>query len=223
MWMINREKLLSMLGAFIAIWVLSMTTQSHLFGQSIHIMVIASMGASAFLIFVTPHSPMAQPWPVIAGHILSAILGVACAQWIHDMALAAATAVALSILAMHLSKSLHPPSAATALIAVLGNEQIHALAWQFCYQVVMINCLLIALLGMIINRLLLNKRYPLLHTHHEHHQLQSQAGLESNPKLNEENFRWAIQQMDGIIDVTEEDLVDLYEFAIEHAMQKQVK
>ena len=214
--MLNREKLLSIAGAFTAVFLLASLTQLGIENYSLNLMLIASMGASTFLIFVTPHSPMAQPWPVVGGHLSSAFIGVACAHWIASPALAAATAVGLSIAGMHLLKCLHPPSAATAMIAVLGNTQ----GWQFCYEVVMINTLMIAVLGVLINRYVLRKRYPMLHSHHQHHQEVTKAPTPEFPTLTEENFKWAVSQMDGMIDVTEEDLVDLYEFAAEHAQRK---
>ena len=215
--MLNQEKILSILGAFIAIFLLASLTQLGAKSYSLNLMLIASMGASTFLIFVTPHSLMAQPWPVVGGHLTSAFIGVVCANWISNPALATAAAVALSISGMHALKCLHPPSAATAMIAVLGNTQTHALNWSFCYEVVMLNAVLIAALGVLINRYVLGKRYPLMHTRHQHHQDVAKAPAPQLPQLTEENFKWAISQMDGIIDVTEEDLVDLYEFAVEHA------
>lgn len=219
--MLNQEKILATLGAFITVFVLASLTQIGSLNYSLNIMLIASMGASTFLVFVTPHSPMAQPWPVIGGHLISAFVGVACAHLIHSPAIAAASAISLSIFGMHALKCLHPPSAATTLIAVLGSEEIKALNWQFCYEVVLINAFIIALLGVIINRYLLGKRYPIMHTHHSHHQeISSQSNI---PKLNESDFKWAMTQMDGLIDVTEEDLVDLYEFAVEHANKSKLK
>jgi CBS domain-containing membrane protein len=44
--------------------------------------IIAPMGASAVLVFCLPASPLAQPWPVVGGNIVSALIGIACAQLI---------------------------------------------------------------------------------------------------------------------------------------------
>ncbi len=89
------------------------------------------MGASAVLLFAASHSPLAQPWPLIGGNILSAIVGVAVSRLVHDPALAAALAVSLAILVMLLTHSLHPPGGAVSLIPVLGGESIHALGYSF--------------------------------------------------------------------------------------------
>ena len=71
-----KEKLNASLGAFTAIWLL-MTLLSQLqMTMEMELLVLASMGASTFLLFVVPHSPMAQPWPLMAGHLIAAVMGV---------------------------------------------------------------------------------------------------------------------------------------------------
>lgn len=212
-----REMFFSALGAFAAILVLVFFVRYFSFGMAFSLPILASMGASAFLLFVVPHSPMAQPWPVIGGHLLAAVIGVTCAQWIVNPALATAMAVGLSIFAMHGLNCLHPPSAATAMIAVLGGSEVHSLGWQFCYEVVFINAGIILLLAFVINNLIPGRRYPLYHSH-----LAQRAQIKQTPpgaifKLTEEDCKWALEQMDGLLDVSVEDLVDLYELAAEHA------
>jgi CBS-domain-containing membrane protein len=215
-----REKLISSVTACLSILLLLLIVQYVELGLPFKMLVLASMGASAFLLFVTPHSPMAQPWPVIAGHLVAALIGVACAHWISNAALAAAIAVLLSIFAMHLLHCLHPPSAATAMIAVLGGPEVHAIGWQFCYEIVAINASLMVVLAIILNNLVPGRRYPMRHTHHAHHlQFSQQANLQ-HPELLEEDFKWALSQMDGLIDVSAEDLLDIYEFAVERAQAR---
>ena len=73
----HAEKLLSGLGAFIAIFI---TFQiSHAMLGSEGYFITTSMGAAVVLLFAIPHSPLSQPWPVFAGNIISAIIGVSCA------------------------------------------------------------------------------------------------------------------------------------------------
>ena len=81
--------------------------------------LMAPVGASAVLVFALPASPLAQPWPVLVGNSLSALVGMACALWIPDVNLAAAVAVGGAILVMFATRSLHPPGGAVALLAVL--------------------------------------------------------------------------------------------------------
>lgn len=215
-----RESLYSSVAAFAAIFILLAVAHYASFGGAYSLLVLASMGASAFLLFAIPHSPMSQPWPVVGGHFLSSVIGVACAQWIDSPALATAMAVALSIFAMHWLQCLHPPSAATAMIAVLGGPEIHAIGWQFCYEMVVINAGTMVLLAIMINSLIPKRRYPLLHSHHPHHAQFTSKDLKPYAELTEDDFKWALGQIDGVIDVSTEDLVDLYEFAVEHAQEK---
>lgn len=217
-----QEKIVASLAAFAAIFVLIQLGHFASVGGTFSVLILASMGATAFLLFVIPHSPMSQPWPVVGGHFFSAAVGIACAHGIRDPALASAAAVALSILVMHTLQCLHPPSAATAMIAVLGGPEVQAMGWQFCYEVVVINAGIMVLLSMVINNLIKNRRYPMMHAHHPHHKDFATSNHLPFPELNEADFQWALSQMDAVIDVSSEDLVDLYEFAAEHAKNKKL-
>ena len=84
-------------------------------------LVVASMGASAVLLFAVPHGPLSQPWALIGGHMVSAFIGVSCATLVPDTITAAALAVGLAIGAMHLLRCIHPPGGATALAAVVSG------------------------------------------------------------------------------------------------------
>ncbi|AMK17818.1 MULTISPECIES: HPP family protein [Sphingobium] len=85
-----------------------------------HPLLVAPMGASAVLLFAVPASPLAQPWPVLGGNIVSAIIGITIARLIPDPTIAAALAVGCAIAGMSLLRCLHPPGGAVALSAVLG-------------------------------------------------------------------------------------------------------
>lgn len=212
-----REKLVSSIAAGAAILFLLLLVQYVQHDLPFKMLVLASMGASAFLLFVMPHSPLAQPWSVIGGHLVSAFVGVACAQFIHSLPFAAAAAVLLSIFLMYFLRCLHPPSAATAMIAVLGGPDVHAIGWRFSYEVVAVNAGFMVLLAVIVNNMLPGRRYPMRHSHHAHHNQFVQQDHHHPPELLEEDFKWALSQMDSFIDVREEDLVDIYELAIERA------
>ncbi len=215
-----REIFLTSLAAFVAIFTLVIVVHYASFSAKLSMLVLASMGASTFLLFVVPHSPMSQPWPVIGGHFISSVIGVACAQYIGSPALATAVAVSLSIFAMHCLQCLHPPSAATAMIAVLGGAEVHAMGWQFCYEVVVINAGAMVSLAIIINGYILKRHYPTNHTHHLHHEQFAKSDHDPYSELTEEDFKYALAHIDGVVDVGVEDLIDLYEFAVEYAQQQ---
>ena len=212
-----REKIYSAFAAFGGVLLLVQAESMIASEFTLSLPVLASMGASAYLLFVVPHSPMAQPWPMFGGHLLASAIGVLCAQSIAQPALAVAIAIGLSIFCMYWLRCLHPPSAATAMIAVLGGPQVHALGWSFCYEVVAINAGILLALAFVINNLVPGRRYPLRHSHHPHHARFAQQAHPEALELDEADFEEALARMDGVIDVTPEDLVELYEFAVENA------
>lgn len=128
-------------------------------GASVQAALVAPMGASAVLLFCLPGSPLAQPWPVIGGNVVAALIGVACAHAIASPLLAAPLACCLAILAMFLLRCLHPPSGAVALTAVLGGPAVHAAGFWFALAPVGLNSVLIVGAALVFNNLT-GRRYP---------------------------------------------------------------
>lgn len=127
----KHQHMRTFLGSFMGIGMISIL-QHTLDSQQDTIFLIGSFGATAVLVFGTPDSPLAQPRHVLGGHIISACIGVATALALGAYPLwAASFAVALSIVAMQISRTTHPPGGATALIAVIGSEQIKNLGWWY--------------------------------------------------------------------------------------------
>ena len=115
--------------------------------------LVAPMAASAVLLFCVPASPLAQPWPVIGGNVVSALTGAACASLVSDTMLAAPLAGGLSIAAMFLLRCLHPPGGAVAMTAVLGGAAVHEAGFAFALAPVGLNSLLLVLAALAYNRL----------------------------------------------------------------------
>jgi len=122
--------------------------------------LVASMGASAVLLFAVPHGPLSQPWAVFAGHLVSALIGVACSRAIDDPALAGPLAVGLAIGAMHYLRCIHPPGGATALSAVLGGETVQQLGYWFVLTPVLLNALTLLAIALVFNYPFPWRRYP---------------------------------------------------------------
>jgi CBS domain-containing membrane protein len=121
--------------------------------------LVAPMGASAVLLFCLPASPLAQPWSVVGGNVVSALVGVTCARWIAEPLLAAPLAAALAIGAMFWLRCLHPPGGAVALTTVLGGSAVHEAGYWFALAPVGLDSLLLALAAVVFNNLT-GRRYP---------------------------------------------------------------
>ena len=129
----HRERLITSFGGFCGILGVVFVS-SILLDATGAAMIIASMGASAVLLFAVPHSALAQPWNVIGGHLISAIIGIVCARFIPEILLAAALSVGFAIAAMHYLRCIHPPGGATALSAVIGGPVVHAMGYGYALQ-----------------------------------------------------------------------------------------
>jgi CBS domain-containing membrane protein len=122
--------------------------------------IAAYMGAAAVLIFAVPHAPLSQPWPLLGGHVVSAVVGVTCQKLIADPLLASASAVALAILVMQALRCLHPPGGAAAMVAVVGGPAIHELGYGYVLAPVGLNALVLLGLALLINNVIPGRRYP---------------------------------------------------------------
>ena len=122
-------------------------------------LLVAPMGASAVLLFAVPASPLAQPWSIIGGNTLSALVGVLVAMAVPNPVLAAGIAVALAILVMSLTRSLHPPGGAAALTAVFGGPTVAAWGLLFPLIPVALNSCILVALGILFHRLA-KRKYP---------------------------------------------------------------
>ncbi len=150
----------SWIGAFIGISAVSMITQFALEGTSLTL-IIGSFGASAVLIYGAEDSPLAQPKNLIGGHILSAIVGVTIFQLLpNQLWLASPLAVATAIALMQFTGTLHPPGGATALIAVIGGDNIHQLGYTYVLFPVATGALLMLTIALAVNKLAQGRTYP---------------------------------------------------------------
>ncbi len=164
--------------------------------------VLASMGASAVLLFAIPHGQLSQPWPVIGGHAVSAVIGVASALIVPWPAVAAAVAVGLAIAAMSQLRCIHPPGGATALAAVIGGQAVHGLGFRFVVAPVLANALFMVSTAIAINYAFRWRRYP--------------AALGSSRQSarrvlapTHAEVVAAVRSLESFVDVDEEDIIRL--------------
>lgn len=157
----HAERLVSILRGFVGIAGVIFVS-GHLLDPQGSELMVASMGASAVLLFAVPHGSLSQPWNLVGGHLIAAAIGVACARFLPDPHLAATLAVALAIGAMHYLHCLHPPGGATALTAVAGGPAVEALGWDLVVEPVLLNVLTLLAIAVLFNLPLAWRRYPLV-------------------------------------------------------------
>lgn len=161
--------------------------------------LVAPMGASAVLVFALPASPLAQPWPVIGGNMISALVGVALYHLEPEPNFAAGLAVGLAIGVMALLRCLHPPGGAVALTAVIGGPAIHAAGFHYALVPVALNSAILVGLAWVFNNSTRHS-YP--------HRAVAKPAIE-NKDITAEDIRSALEQYEEVIDVNPDDLLML--------------
>ncbi len=154
-----RERLVASVGALAGIALTGLVSTLLFPDAAAWPLIVGPIGASAVLIFAVPASPLAQPWPIIGGNTISALVGVTVALLVHEPVLAIGLAVSLAIVVMSLTRSLHPPGGATALIAVIGGPSVAAAGYSFALMPVAVNSVLLVILGLAFHGLT-RRSYP---------------------------------------------------------------
>ncbi|AEG01566.1 HPP family protein [Methylomonas methanica] len=202
-----KEKCIAALASFSAILGTGLLTQ--LYAGEYTTLLVASMGASAVILFVIPGSPLAQPWPFLGGQLLSAIIGVYCAFYIPQPILAAALAVGLAIWIMLVLRCLHPPGAATALAPIVSNAHHSGPDLGFLIGPVGINVLFMLLLAIFINRLILRRDYPARLSPPKRSTPQ-QADTDKLTGISLNDIQQVTQGYDHFIDIGADELLQIY-------------
>ena len=154
-----KEHFWAFLGSFFGIGLIALSHTS--LSTNDNLFLIGSFGASSVLIYGIIQSPLAQPRNLVGGHLVCAITGVTVHKLIPGtVLLAAPLAVSLSIVLMQITKTLHPPGGATALIAVIGSDKIKALGYWYVVSPVFIGAMILLIIAIIVNNMTPNRVYP---------------------------------------------------------------
>lgn len=204
-----RDRAVACLGALLGIGLTALLSRALLGeGTALPLMMTASMGASAVLIFVVPASPLAQPWSVIGGHVISALTGILVSRLIPDPILASGVAVAAAIALMSLLRCLHPPGGSTALIGVLGGTTIHGAGFMLAFVPIGLNAVLLAVAGFLFHRFLSGHAWP--------HRAVPVA-VPKGPQVLEADIDAALTTFGEPLDVSRSDLQTIVKLALDNA------
>jgi len=155
-----REHLWTFIGSFTGIGLIGLLHSRYLTASD-NLFLIGSFGASSVLIYGIINSPLAQPRNLLGGHIICAIVGVTVHKIIpNEPWLSSALAVSLSIVAMQITKTLHPPGGATALIANIGSAKIISMGYWYVLSPVLSGAAMLLVVAIICNNMTPHRSYP---------------------------------------------------------------
>ncbi|KXO84332.1 hypothetical protein AYK86_07355 [Acinetobacter venetianus] len=209
-----KERILSGVGALCGLAISSLISWYVLGG--INAWYIAPMGASSVLLFAVPNSPLAQPWNVIIGNILAGVIGVTCTQLLADSTTAFSLAVGFAIFMMMTTDSLHPPSGAVAITAVLGGDAVHRLGFHFILYPVLLNSILLLLFAVFFNRLI-GRHYPL--TAHLNERSKDPTPTQK-VSIQPKDIEYALDHHTELLDISQYDLEKIILQAQVHANER---
>lgn len=203
----HQEKLRMVLGAGLGVLFAGILSQYA--GQGLGPWLVAPIGASAVLVFGLPSSPLAQPWSVVGGNTLSALVGTAIAFIFHDnLAVAAALAVALSMVVMLWGRCLHPPGGASALLVVLMQKpSLNTVLFAF-----LLNSVFLVIAGLVYNNLT-GRSYP-------HHAKLDRDDVDAVDRFTQSDLNTALAHYQELLDVDPSDLAQLLQYAESAAYQR---
>jgi CBS-domain-containing membrane protein len=204
-----REGLYSALAAGVAIAVNAWVSHLLLPG-GYQVYLAASMGASTILAMVVYHSPLSQPWAIVGGHAAGAASGLLAAALVPHPVLACLLAMSLTVLIQVPARCLHAPGGGTALLPILAGAAIQPEGVGFI-GVVLVNALVLVTAALAFNNLLPGRRYPTAFV--------PRPVAPVEPVFREEDLLSALRAMHGFIDVSPEDLEQIYEKARDHLRQ----
>ena len=137
----------------ITIGILTLLTYKTSFG----IFLIASFGSSMVLLFGYPESPFAQPKNIFFGHLLTSLVGIIFLYFIPlPIYVIIPLAVGFGVGLMILFNVTHPPAGGNPIIVIMGSVSL-----DYIINPIIIGSIIILIFGLILNRLILKKKYPL--------------------------------------------------------------
>lgn len=208
------------LGALVGIAVAALAAKVVPGGPEALPYIVAPMGATAVLLFAAPASPLAQPWSVLVGNIVSTLVGVTAGQVFDDVTVAASVAVAASIALMMALRCVHPPGGACALFAAVGGSAVAEQGFAFAVLPVGVNTVVLLFVGALVNNLT-GRPYP-----HVPEPAPAPVGTDPAPSqrvgVQTEDIRQAMARLDRGLDILPGDVMTLVREAEAHALDRRL-
>ncbi|HFC91606.1 MAG TPA: HPP family protein [Leucothrix mucor] len=218
-----KEKMLSGFASLLAISLVLFSSSFFLLTEDTP-WIVASMGASAVLLFAVPLGPLSQPWSFVGGHLLSGFIGITVAKLVPDMLIASALAVSLAIFVMYVTSCLHPPGGATALSAVVGSSAVHDLGYAYLVTPVALNVFVMLVFALFINNLLPGRYYPntLKAYREEKNKSLGDDKIQASLSISRENIKYALKEMGEFVDISNDNLGRIFNLSAAHARRQRM-
>lgn len=117
-------------------------------------MAMGPLAASCILVFAAHSGPLSQPRPIIGGHILSTTIGLISWSIFGKSIPIIIITLTIVLILMSLTKTIHPPAAASALVAINFET-----GWGYLIPIT-IGALLIVIISILYNNLFPKRQYP---------------------------------------------------------------
>ena len=175
--------------------------------------LLAPLGATSVILFALPHSPLGQPWSTAGGLVLSGLIGLLCHQWIHPAWLAIAVALAMAVWLMARLRCIHPPGGAMAVVFASGL----AVGNGSAIEMNLLNTVAALLAALAVNAAIPGRRWPQCF---QEMPGQRQPQQVHRPGISHDDLQYALTSIDSFLDITEDDLVQVYDLALSHAYER---
>lgn len=215
----GREKARSIFGAMIGIFITGASGLLIIGSGTAQPWLVAPMGASAVLLFAAPTSPLAQPWSVFGGNLVSAVVGVTCAKLIGNPLAAASIAVGFAIAMMFTLRCIHPPGGAVALVMALSGPAAAGSSYWFMVSPIALNSFLLVTAAIIYNNLC-GRRYPYLKTEHGNQHQTADALPTERLGVTSADLDAVLKQYNQVLDISHAELEEILLRAEAHAYQR---
>ena len=208
----HKERVRMLVGIVLAVGMVALC--AHFWGL-LHrpgLWMVASLAASSVLVIGLPSSPLAQPWSVFGGSLISAAVGVLVGHWVPNLIGAAALAVGIAVTLMLFLRCLHPPGASLALLAVLEPATHNGQYLAF----ILFDVTLLVVIGIVYNRLT-GRTYP----HEKLAESVAKATSQGHASpFTEADLDAALKQHNRVLDISRSDLESLLQHAAKAAFQR---
>ena len=147
------KSLIAGLFSCLTIGILTLLTYKTDYGM----FLIASFGSSMVLLYGYPESPFAQPKNIFFGHLITSVVGVIFLNFVPlPIYMLIPIAVGVGVASMIILNITHPPAGGNPIIVIIGGVSL-----DYLINPIIIGSIIILIFGIILNRLILKKKYPL--------------------------------------------------------------